>query len=77
MEGKAYAVAAANTSILLPFTTKANASANRTVKMTIIPSCARGFPTKYNAKIEEVGKREDVIALTASVTRRIRLSSYL
>lgn len=75
--GEPYAVAAANTSILRAFTTRANASENKTVKIAIAPSCARGLFTKYSTKIEEVGRMEDTIALIASVTLRICLSSYL
>jgi hypothetical protein len=70
-------VAAAKISILRALTTIANAREKRIVKTAIAPSCATGCLTKYSAKIEEVGKREDAIALTASVARRIFLSSYL
>jgi hypothetical protein len=76
-ETRAYAVAAANASILRAFTIMASASENSVVKAIIALSFATGFFRKYSTKIEEVGKSPESTAQIACVARRIHLSSYL
>ena len=65
---KAYAVVAANASVLLAFATVANVNEKRAVKNIVTATLAMELLTKYKTRIEVVGKREERMVLMALAT---------
>lgn len=72
---KAYAVVAANASVLLAFATVANVNEKSAVKTIVTATLAMELSTKYRTRIEVAGKREERTVLMAlAITTKLASS---